>query len=651
MGINDEININEEMSKVFQDETHDQLERMMTILLQLEDGSNGENDVVPELFRIAHNIKGSAGMMGLEDLKVLMHTMENLYDAVRNRKRVLDSKQVDFLLECSRQIMTYVQIGNWDDVNCFSHLREYFNDILSTDSTKCEQPSVLLVLSDEENQEVAAWQESGHQVYGVEGEIDTNCMMPGAAAILLIEFLKKYGCLMKTSPDMETMKNTSFSIIKAVLKTKSELTPEQANEIISYVGHGDIQVKLRKWVYRSEKQPIPILKNENHPEKGQDSTVRVDCAKVEQLVNEIQDLLVINASIRQLASNAQSNRAILKNLDNISQQLDILTESIQQNVMSLGMVPIKQLFGRFPLIVREVAKKKSKQVELVCFGEDTEIDKRMAEQLVNPLTHLVRNAIDHGLEGPERRKESGKPQIGTVTLRAEEEGDYIVISVSDDGLGLDAEKIRSKAVKQGLIKNDDPISHDRLLNLIFQPGFSTADTVSDISGRGVGLDVVRDSINDLKGEIEVNTVLGKGTVFRLKVPLTLAVIQTLLVKAGEQTFGIPLDDVVGSLLIKPEELERHGEQIFCKLPDGEEISVLNLNSVLNIPERNSRTHPMLIIKGQKQPLGLVTEEIAGQEKVVLKQINRALETNPIILGAAFLGGGEMAVMLNTQKIR
>jgi len=315
------------------------------------------------------------------------------------------------------------------------------------------------------------------------------------------------------------------------------------------------------------------------------------------------------------------------------------------------MVPVRQLFTRFPKIIRSVAKKKNKQVELITFGEDTEIDKQVAENLVDPLTHLIRNAVDHGLESGAERSALGKPATGQVKLGAYKDGDFIVISVSDDGRGLNIGKIREKALKNGLIKADDKLNDDEVIKLIFAPGFSTAEEVSDISGRGVGLDVVLDRINALKGDIEVDTMPGRGTTFLLKLPLTLAIIQALLIKVGDQIFGIPSVDIIENVLINKNEIHTVAEQMVYTLRQ-EAFPVVDLRKLFKVTNGvNLEQIPMVVSKNGNGKMGLIVDELVGQEEVVIKQINTAFPPNPVVSGAALLGGGEIALLINTRNLQ
>jgi two-component system chemotaxis sensor kinase CheA len=456
-------------------------------------------------------------------------------------------------------------------------------------------------------------------------------------------------------PSIKELAAEKFDIFKAILFVENPLTPEQEQIIITYPVNDVLETRLRKWVYRPEEAKLEtkgIQENHEHISAvGVERSIRVEPSKIDKLVNNIGELLNIKTNLKQLTQLGYQGRITWEQLTKAVQKLDQLIAVFHEDIMDLRMVPVRQIFTRFPRIIRDVAKKKNKQVELTIFGEDTEIDKQVAENLADPLTHMVRNAVDHGLENGAERIAIGKPEVGQVKLGAYKDGDYIVISISDDGRGLDPKQIRDKAVKNGLIKNEQQLSDDEIFKLIFAPGFSTAEKVSDISGRGVGMDVVLNSINLLKGDIEVNTQLNRGTTFLLKVPLTLAIIQTLLVKIGDQSFGIPSGDVLESLLIDGNEIHTVADQMIYNWRQ-DAFPIIDLRKRFGVQnDAESDQIPLVVFKNSYGKMGLIVDELVGQEEVVIKQINPAFPNNPTIAGAAILGDGEIALMINVHNIQ
>ena len=651
MGQSEGIAIDNTLKDLFISETHEQIEKFVEVLLMWEQNPHNQSAGIDNIFRMAHNIKGSSGMMGLNDLKEVMHIVENMFDEVRNNKLVLDSEKIDLLLQFSDHVLAYVEGGNWEDASDIARWEQVFS-IGKEESMKprqelekAEKADVPLKLTIQEKKQVAQWQETGKHVYGIDVQFPPDVEMKGAYAIAFIKYLEKYGTVFKTVPDTYELVKEEFVVLKIVLLTGNPLVPDQENVISAYIVCDNVKPRIRKWIYRSDEGET-ITKAERQFEQ----TVRVELSKIDSLVNNVGELLTVKASLLQIYRHGSPNRITWNQLGKLLQQLEQVVGLFQVEVMDLRMVPVRQLFSRFPKIVRDISKQTGKFVEVSFFGEETELDKHVAEQLVDPLVHLIRNAVDHGIENEEQRLSVSKPGIGKIVLGAYQEGDYIVISIADDGQGLDLDKIRNKAIKNGLIKPDTLLTEDETTKLIFQPGFSTADKVSDISGRGVGLDVVQNSIKALKGDIETESAKNRGTTFRLKVPLTLAIIQAFMVKIGGQIFGIPSADVVESLAITTESLHLiSGKQFYILRKEA--IPIVNIGQLFNmettLPEINI---PLIIIRNGRSKLGLLVEELVGQEEVMIKQINKALSDNPVIAGASLLGSGEIALILNAHQI-
>ncbi|HBE80224.1 MAG TPA: hypothetical protein DDW65_20960 [Firmicutes bacterium] len=645
----DQLNKDESLTLLFINETHDQLERFSEIMLNWDSNQEDPQKTINELFRIAHNIKGASGMMGLNVLKDAVHMVEDLFDAIRKEKIELDSELVDSLLKFADDVLLYIENGQWDQVDSLNQWKTFFdNGIAETPNKKIVKIDAPLTLTPEEKVEVAAWQETGKTAYGIEVEFHSEAEMQGASALIFMRALPQYGTVFKTSPREGDLKEEKFTVFRVVFLTEQPLTKEQQQAIITYPMYDVIAVRIREWVYRPEEAVVPnIAKVEPHVVER---TIRVEAVKIDRLVNQVGELLHVKASLLQILDQKNQILANWNQLSKVVQKLEHTVEGLQGEVMDLRMVPVRTLFSRFSRIVHDIAKRSDKQVELIFFGEDTEIDKQVAEQLVDPLTHLIRNAVDHGLENEEIRLSLGKTRIGKVTLGAYQEGDNIVISVQDDGQGLNLEKIRAKGVQNGLINSDAELPEDEILQLIFEPGFSTADKISDISGRGVGLDVVKESVKNLKGDIVTDSVVNQGTTFRLKIPLTLAIIQSFMIKLGGQVFGIPAADVVESLAIETKDIHHiTDKQVFTLRQDA--VSLLDLRKVFHYHSMiNSDKIPVIIVRHGHSNYGLLVDELIGQEELMIKQINKALADNPLISGAAFIGTGDIALILDTHQI-
>lgn len=651
----DMTNMDEALVSLFKNETREQLERFTEVLLQLEQNPDKQGDVINELFRLAHNVKGSSGMMGLNELKEIMHQVENLFDGVRKTVVTLDMDKIDALIDFCDSVLKYIENGRWDQTEQISRWKEEFNFITEENMLPKDRYNNNLTLSEAEKQEVALWQSSGKDVYGVEVQFSLDATMKSVSALVFVKYLEKYGSIYKMVPSIQELAAEKFDIFKAILFSENTLTPEQEKIITTYPVNDALETRVRKWVYRPEEAKIEtkaVPDNQEHisTQIGERS-IRVEPGKIDKLVNNIGELLNIKSNLKQLTQLGHQGKATWEQLTKSVQKLDQLIAAFHEDIMDLRMIPVRLLFSRFPKIVRDVAKKRNKQVELIIFGEDTEIDKQIAENLVDPLTHLIRNAVDHGLESGNERLAAGKQAIGRIKLGAYQDGDNIIINISDDGRGLDPSKIRDKAVKNDLVKDNDKLSDDEIYKLIFAPGFSTAEAISDISGRGVGLDVVLNSINLLKGDIEVNTQLNRGTTFLLKVPLTLAIIQALLIKVGNQSFGIPSGDVLESLIIDEREIHTVADQMIYNLRQ-EAFPIVDLRKLFGAENNTGSDQiPLVVFRNSHGKMGLIVEELIGQEEVVIKQINPAFPNNPTIAGAAILGDGEIALMINVHNIQ
>ncbi|KGK90349.1 chemotaxis protein [Desulfosporosinus sp. HMP52] len=383
-------------------------------------------------------------------------------------------------------------------------------------------------------------------------------------------------------------------------------------------------------------------------------TIRVDTVRMDNLINLVGEMVITRTRLVQIGLDlkAQYNTDVMvNNLNEANVYLGRLMNDLQESVMRLRMVAIGTVFNRFPRLVRDLAKKTGKEIDLVLKGEDTELDKTVVEVIGDPLMHLIRNSVDHGIESPEDRKAAGKSEVGTITLNAYHEGNHIAILISDDGAGLDLEKIRNKAVTKGLIGEREELSERDIANLIFLPGFSTADVVTDISGRGVGMDVVKKALNNLGGMVDITTRKGKGSTFTIRLPLTLAIIQALLVEVGQEIYAVPLSSVLETLLVSREEIKTVGGLPMVQLR-GNTLPLISLQEKFDLPtpeEESSEVFVVVVGFGDKA-LGLIVDELRGQQEVVIKSLGDFLANLPGIAGATILGDGKVTLILDIGSL-
>lgn len=465
---------------------------------------------------------------------------------------------------------------------------------------------------------------------------------------------------------------------------------------------------LKPEVKKEEKKAEPKKEAVAHAQQG--SILRVDSRRIDNLLNLVSEAVINKASFNQLAmqnaaelsrfqsieaeykerlhnlfdklpdymeqikegvSSVDIRKSILKEygaLSNIfdeyeseaknisgkfrsyTQNLGTIAGDLQEGVMKIRMVPINQIFSRFPRVVRDLQRDLNKKIDLVIEGEDTELDKSVVEDLLDPIMHCIRNSVDHGIEAPEARTAAGKPETGTILLKASNEGNQIVIEIKDDGAGIDVEKVRKKAVDRGLIHPDKAVTEQDAFNLIMQPGFSTADKISNISGRGVGLDVVKTMINNLKGTISINSAKGKGTSFIIKLPLTLAIIQGLLVRVGKEVYSIPIANVIESQCINISEIN-HIDNYEIMNVRNEVISVLRLSRLFGIPETVKSDECYIVIVGtQEKKIGVMVDALIGEEDVVIKPLKDQFTNSPGIAGASILGDGSVSLIIDVGQL-
>lgn len=641
-----EVFIEESFQRAFQDETSGHLERMAEIFLILEENPEIQSEVIHELFRLAHNIKGASGMMELTALKELMHRLENRFDEVRSGKAELTPERVDQMIRIVQQVQQYVaDSGQWDRDD---ELKEAQNRLEwnpgSTSTELNTNVQAELVFEDFENQEISAWQEAGKAVYGVDLNYPEDCSLPGAAALVFINYVEQYGSVFKTVPEREKMITGLFTILRVVLFANTELTKEQLDEITAYNGHGETGIRIRKWATRRIAPAKPVSTSKP------DEVIRVDYQKIELLMAELDELFTLKTQLAEVFEKEKSAVINRNEITNAFFHIDQTIRTLQGNVMNLSMIPVKQLFARFPMVVRDIAHQSGKEVELVFRGEETEIDKRVAEQLAAPLTHIIRNAVDHGIEPVEERRAAGKSPKGTIELSAKQEGEMIVFRIADDGRGLNTAKIRRKALEKALIQETDVLTEEELVQLIFKPGFSTADQVTDISGRGVGMDVVQNNIHALNGTIRITTQPDQGTTFSLKIPLSQAIISAFFIRTGGRIFGFTMNEVVEGLRIDPGQVALRDELLTLSYQK-EFIPVFELNEWFGGGAHFwNEDYPCLVLKGKDRYLGIWADELLGQQKVLVRPLNGALIDNPLVAGATILSNGEEALMINTGPV-
>ena len=644
--------IDSDLLATFIAETSEQIERLVLILLQIEDNTARQSEFIDEMFRLAHNIKGSSGLIGLTEVTEVMHEIENLFSAVRNGQYALDNEAVDLLISFTDDFSDYMSKNIMATSFAGEKWLEKIRAIANKESPKHETnqlPVPTLILSEEDKSKVNSWQEEGKSVYEINVHFSPEAKMRSVSAVIFLRFVRTLGNVLTTAPTEDLIPEENYASFRVVLFTEEDLTPEVEESILNYpLNNGVEEINIRKWQYyrKDDQKGIDLSAGDS---LATSQTIRVKAERIDTVINQLGKLLTIKTSLSTFIKTGIKGNQPGNSFPKSSRSL---TKPFPPSKLAPWIYgwSLCGIFSRFPKIVRDITKLLGKKVELHFVGEDTEIDKHIAEELIDALTHLLRNAADHGLEDMETRKKLGKDPTGHITLGARQEGSHIVISVTDDGRGLNLEKIKEKALASGLIDEDNNLSDEEVIRLIFAPGFSTTAQVSEISGRGVGMDVVKTNLKKLQGDIDVQTEPGRGTTFLLRVPLTLAIIQSFMVKVGGQIFGIPVTDVVQSIVIKEKEIHTVGDQlIYYRYP--ETIPLVDLGKHFRFPFAQDKNRiPVVIINSGRGHVGFIVEDLIGLEDIMIKPINKAMGELHQIAGAALLGSGQIGLILNHQLI-
>ncbi|WP_375176421.1 chemotaxis protein CheA [Marinobacter mobilis] len=610
---------------VFFEESQEHIDTMEQLLMAL-DLEEPDPEDLNSIFRAAHSIKGGSGIFGFTALGKITHVMENLLDQLRNGERHPDTALVDHfltVLDCLRRILDQYRGGediDWDEVEeQVKALEAILNDGKSTPRTSATASSSaepdanadndafgFFDAPEEEPAETADSSGSGDSENWGLFEPEPQAEPSGAEA-----------------PDTEA----AFGFFEEPASA-TEPQPAKTASAASAAARPD----------RSKAKAAT-------PESA---TIRVGVDKVDSLINLVGELVITQSMLKVLGEDPD-NLDTLK-MSTVLAELERNTREIQESVMSIRMIPVSFVFNRFPRVVRDLASKMEKQVELVLEGTQTELDKGLIEKLVDPLTHLVRNSIDHGIESPERRREAGKPEKGTIILGASQRGGSIIISISDDGAGLNRGRIMAKARENGLPVSDD-MPDAEVWDLIFQPGFSTAEQVTDVSGRGVGMDVVRRNIQQLGGRIEISSQASVGSTFTIQLPLTLAIVDGMGVAVGGQTFIIPLVSIIESMQPPRANLKRLAGSDLLHVRE-EYWPLLRLAEVMETQARSSDPAEAIVvlIETSKRRYGLVVDELVGQQQVVIKSLEQHYKRVPGAAGATIMGDGSVALILDVESL-
>lgn len=684
---------------LFIDETKEHLQSLNEHILILEKEPENE-DTINEIFRAAHTLKGMAGTMGFTRMQRLTHDLENVFSEIRSGNMKVNPKLIDILFRGLDALESYLDVISSEGNEGTEDNEDIINDLNSVleeqkgggapaesaqkpaESMK-EEPKKdetvtaakakynTIPVTDYEVDAMKTAKAEGKNIFGITVYLSDSCILKAARAFLVFKSVESKGELIKSVPTTEQIEDEEFELdfswilattdskenIKNMILNVSEVAEVYIEDYVIPEAETESKEETKKETAKAETDAAEKPKQEKKDDgdkhkKGKakvgSRSVRVDIDKLDELMNLVSELIIAKNGLVS-ASGAESTQNFHEQIE----YLERVTTNLHESVMKVRMVPIESVVNRFPRMIRDLNRKLNKKMELYMTGEETELDRTVIDEIGDPLMHLLRNSADHGLESNEERVRLGKPEVGSIFLDAYQDGNNVIIDVRDDGAGINIEKVRKKALEKGTIteKQAESMTDKDFVDLLFKPSFSTADKITDVSGRGVGLDVVKTKIEALGGSIIAKTVAGEGSTFTIQLPLTLAIIQALMVQVGEEKYAIPLGNINGIEDIPKNEISFVQSKEVINLR-GTVIPILRLHEILDIQESGEEAESLIVvvIKKGEQQVGLVIDDLLGQQETVIKSLGKHITYNKLFSGATILGDGEVALILDTNTL-
>jgi two-component system chemotaxis sensor kinase CheA len=625
---------NAEYVQLFLADAREQLEILNLAVVKIEE-SPDDRETVDELFRIAHSLKGSSATMGFAGMAALTHEMEDVLELMKKRSGGLSREAIDVLLECL-DAMT----------DCVDAIEEGGVEQIEPEPLVRKLKSLVRERSEDQEEEreipetpvlpIAA--ADGRRVVHVVARLSDDAVMPGVRAFMVFTALGDHGEVVGSVPAADQLDGYEGKRVEAWVATDHE-ADAVAKAAADVPDVAEASAAEAEQAERVTAKPAAAKRED----KGA-STVRVEAERLDQLMHYMGELVIHRTQVESLVAGAG-----MPELDQALQDLTRASQSLQYMVMQVRMIPVEAVFLRFPRLVRDLSQKLDKQVDLVMVGQDTELDRTVVDAVGGPMVHLVRNSLDHGLEGPADREAAGKPATGIVEIAARHTGGNVVISVTDDGRGIDPERVARKAVERGLISEEAAADIDvaRAAELLFEPGFTTADEATDISGRGVGMDAVRTTIRELGGEVTLSSAPGEGTTATIRLPLTLAIIAALLVESSGLPFAIPLDRVERTVRISDHAVRSVAGSPMLVMRDGV-IPLLDAGSVLGAGP--SGFGHAVLVRGRDGLLALGVEKLVGQHELVTRALPAEAADDAAVSGGAVMANGDIALIVDCDEL-
>ncbi|WP_338754034.1 chemotaxis protein CheA [Bacillus sp. FJAT-52991] len=667
--------------EIFIEESKEHLQAVNENLLVLE--KNPEDiSIVNEIFRSAHTLKGMSATMGYEDLANLTHKMENVLDAIRNHKIQVTAEILDVVFASIDDLEAMVNDiasggdGKRDVTAIVEKLLKIENgealsaaseEVAAAVSEPLAQTSYASEYDEFERTVIGQSREQGFSCLEIEVELRSDCVLKAARVFMVFEVLEKCGEVIKSTPSTEQLEEEKFDEkfivtiitkdpaqeIESKVKKVSEVVNVTIREVefeplnVNAAPQQEVQTEVSKPAENKEVKETKEAK-QNKQQAVANKTIRVNIERLDILMNLFEELVIDRGRLEQISGDLNHPE-----LNETVERMSRISGDLQNIILNMRMVPVETVFNRFPRMVRQLARELNKQINLEIIGADTELDRTVIDEIGDPLVHLIRNAIDHGIEKPEDRKAKGKPAEGTVKLKAYHSGNHVFIEIEDDGAGINREKVLSKALAKGVVTEEQALtlSDKQVYELILASGFSTAEQVSDISGRGVGLDVVKTTIESLGGSISIDAYEGKGSIFSIQLPLTLSIISVMLVEVEKEKYAIPLSSIIETAIVKKTDiLKAHTQQVIDFR--GKVVPLVFLEQIFEVPtvEEKDEYYSIVIVRKGDKMAGLVVDSFIGQQEVVLKSLGNYLTNVFAISGATILGDGQVALIVDCNAL-
>ncbi|MCK1996143.1 chemotaxis protein CheA [Psychrobacillus psychrodurans] len=677
--------------EMFIEESKEHLQACNEHLLELE--KNPENiAIVNEVFRSAHTLKGMSATMGYEDIANLTHKMENVLDEIRNSRLHVTAELLDVVFVAVDQLEEMVLDiaaggkGKLDVTDTVQKLHKIeTGEVIPVAATTVE-PSIIDDTTTQDNwltyddYEMTVIQQSVEQdffTYEISVKLREDCLLKAARVYMVFELLEKMGDVIKSSPTVENLEGEDFDEIFYVALVTTETSEDvqkklmKVSEVTEVIVNSVTLEQLKKRnsfevdkvvetsvmeltdVTEDNQQIVEVKSPEKSPTSKNNQvqsskTIRVNIERLDILMNLFEELVIDRGRLQSISEDLHNSE-----LDETVERMSRITGDLQNIILNMRMVPVETVFNRFPRMVRQLARDLNKKINLEVIGAETELDRTVIDEIGDPLVHLIRNSLDHGVESPEIRLANGKPEEGTVVLRAYHSGNHVFIEIEDDGAGINREKVLKKAISKGIVSKESAqaMSDKQVAELILSSGFSTADVISDVSGRGVGLDVVKTTIESLGGSIDISSTEGQGSLFSIQLPLTLSIISVMLVELGEEIYAIPLSSIIETAIIRSSDiLNAHNQKVIDFR--GKVVPLVFLENVFDVPRESTddEFHSVVLVRKGDKMAGLVVDSFIGQQEIVLKSLGAYLSSVFAISGATILGNGKVALIVDCNAL-